>query len=134
MQLGAEPSVRHTLNTYHAPLAVAGWSAVAAWMGLIFYISQTSSPENIGSASKFLDLFPRWSIQWIYHGTAFGMLTGLTYLAFMGTFSWRWPVVAAVAFGAAVAYGALDEWHQSFIAERSASVFDVGRDALGEVA
>ena len=104
------------------------------WMGLIFAISQTSSPENIGSASKFLDIFPRWSIQWIFHGTAFGTLTALTYLAICGTFTWRWPVAVAVAFGVAMAYGALDEVHQSFISGRSASIEDFGRDAIGGLA
>ena len=126
-----DPSVRDALYTYHVPLAIAAWGSVAAWMGLIFAISQTSSPENIGSASKFLDLFPRWSIQWIFHGTAFGMLTGLTYLAITGTFTWRWPVAVAAAFGVAMVYGALDEVHQSFISGRSASIEDIGRDAIG---
>ena len=131
MSSNADLSIRHTLNAYRVPLAVAGWGAVAVWMGLIFYISQNSSPENIGSASKFLDIFPRWSIQWIFHGTAFGALTGLTYLALSGTFSWRWPVVAGVAFGAAMVYGVLDEVHQSFISGRTASISDIGRDAIG---
>ena len=127
----ADPSIRHTLTVYRAPLAVAGWCAVIAWMGLIFTISQSSSPEHIGSASKFLDIFPHWTIQWIFHGTAFGVLTGLTYLAISGTFSWRWPVVAAAAFGLAMAYGVLDEVHQSCISGRTASVADIGRDAIG---
>ncbi len=127
----ADPSIRHTLNVYRVPLAVAGWGAVAAWMGLIFHISHSSSPESLGSASKFLDVFPRWSIQWIFHGTAFGVLTGLTYLAISGTFPWRWPVVAVAAFGVAMAYGVLDEVHQSFITGRTASVADIGRDAIG---
>ncbi len=130
----SDPTIRDTLNAYRVPLAVAAWGAVAVWMGLIFAISQTSSPENIGSASKFLDIFPRWSIQWIFHGTAFGMLTALTYLAITSTFAWRWPVAVAVAFGVAMAYGALDEFHQSFISGRSASIEDIGRDAIGGLA
>jgi VanZ family protein len=130
----SDPNIQEALHTYRVSFAIAGWSAVAAWMGLIFFISQNSSPENIGSASKFLDLFPRWSIQWIFHGTAFGMLTVLTYLAVSSTFTWRWPVVVGAAFGVAMAYRALDEVHQSFVSGRSASSYDIGRDAIGGLA
>jgi|GEM_PF-1029894 hypothetical protein len=126
-----DPNIKEALHTYRVPLAIAEWGAVAAWMGLIFYISQSSSPESIGSASKFLDIFPDWSIQWIFHGTAFGILTGLTYLAISSTFTWRWPVVVAAAFGVAMVYGAVDEVHQSFVSGRTASIEDIGRDAIG---
>ncbi len=126
-----DPSIKDALHTYRVPLSIGAWSAVAAWMGLIFYISQNSSPESIGSASKFLGIFPKWSIQWIFHRTAFGILTGLTYLAISSTFTWRWPVVVGTAFGVAMVYGVIDEVHQSFVSGRTASIEDIGRDAIG---
>jgi hypothetical protein len=42
-------------------------------------------------------------------------------------------VAVALAVAIAVAYGALDEWHQSFVAGRTGDVRDVGRDAIGAV-
>lgn len=134
MATNTDPSIREALQTYRVPLSIIAWGAVIAWMGLIFSISQSSSPEHIGSASKFLDIFPGWSIQWIFHGTAFGVLTGLTYLALSGTFTWRWPAAVAVAFGVAMVYGVIDEVHQSFVSGRTASIQDIGRDAIGGLA
>ena len=44
--------------------------------------------------------------------------------------SWRtWPAAAALA--AAVAYGAADEWHQSFVPGRHPELADLAADALG---
>jgi len=44
--------------------------------------------------------------------------------------AWRtWPAAAALA--AAVAYGAVDEWHQSFVPGRHPELADVAADALG---
>jgi VanZ family protein len=53
------------------------------------------------------------------------------------TLLWIWalaPVVSRPAIAAAsisLLYAISDEWHQSFVEGRGASVFDVGMDALG---
>ncbi|HXM98370.1 MAG TPA: VanZ family protein [Candidatus Dormibacteraeota bacterium] len=43
---------------------------------------------------------------------------------------WRWSWAVSTLF-VAVAYAALDEWHQSFVPLREARVRDVATDALG---
>lgn len=58
---------------------------------------------------------------------------------FCRAFSGAWPDRAAgsAIFAGAVAtfvYGVTDEWHQAFVAERSADVLDAGADGLGGLA
>ena len=115
------------MNRYRAVWAFASWSAVIFWMALIFYASGQEA------ADVRFTMFPRWTLEWIYHGAAFGGLAALTYFALRVSLPWRWEAVALLALGIAIAYGATDEWHQSFSRTRSADIRDVGRDALGAV-
>ena len=62
-------------------------------------------------------------------------------LAFLGLYAWhagfsRAPTRRGVLLVliACVAFGALDEVHQSFVPHRDPDLFDVGRDALGALA
>ena len=104
---------------------MASWSAVILWMALIFYASGREA------ADVRVTMFPRWTLEWIYHGAAFGGLAALTYAALRVSLPWRWEAVALLSLGIAIAYGATDEWHQSFSRTRSADIGDVGRDTLG---
>lgn len=64
------------------------------------------------------------------HLLAFGTLAA----AFLLALSWgRRPRLrdAAIAFGLAVAYGAFDEWHQSWVPDRAGRLDDVVTDAVG---
>ena len=54
---------------------MASWSAVILWMALIFYASGREA------ADVRVTMFPRWTLEWIYHGAAFGGLAALTYTA-----------------------------------------------------
>ena len=45
------------------------------------------------------------------------------------TFSWRNMMISAILFS--TLYGVSDEFHQSFVAERSADIFDVVADGIG---
>ena len=93
------------------------WTFAAAWAGLIFWLS--NSPDARGGAS-LLALLPYGDK--LAHGTAFGVLGALLYLA-----SGR----VGVALVLAVLYGASDELHQSFVPGRSVDALDLLADTLG---
>ncbi|RMG21415.1 MAG: hypothetical protein D6729_00770 [Deltaproteobacteria bacterium] len=70
----------------------------------------------------------------VLHFLAYGILAALWMRAL-------WPVALGTAAGGAlaavcvaVAFGALDEWHQSFVPARSADVLDLVADAAGAAA
>ena len=67
------------------------------------------------------------------HLLAFGTLAAMVLLAL----SWgRRPRLrdALIAFGLTVAYGVLDEWHQSWVPDRTGRLDDVATDAIGALA
>jgi len=110
-------------------------------MLLIFYLSSLTDDE-VGSALSV----PRGTVSSMFRGTEYASVAAhlflysvLVWTALSALQSWkditdrpfRWVLVAA-AF--AVLYGITDEFHQSFVAGRSASELDVGFDALGSIA
>jgi len=90
------------------------WLALA-WAALIFAAS--SQP---GSS---VGLPPPWDK--LAHLIAYAVLAGLLHAAGLAR---RW------AFALAVLYGASDEWHQSFVPGRDASLGDLLADAVGALA
>ena len=97
--------------------------AAVAWAALIFWASSLPNP--------FPEL-PRglWDHDKLLHGAAYAVLGALLRGALGG--GWLRPslaLVAAVVLG--TAYGASDEWHQSFVPNRSSDVGDLAADALG---
>lgn len=96
-----------------------------AWMALIFYLSAQPSlqvPSLVEGQDK------------VMHFVTYAVLGFLaTGAASPGreTFSWK-RVMAAAIF--TLFYGISDEFHQSFVPGRSASVFDLLADGLGGVA
>lgn len=105
-------------------LRLTCWLAVASWLGGIFYLSQQSEPlgATVGANDAVLAHLG------LYAGLAALLLWTLLLSA-----PRRGPLLlwAAVAFGLAVAYGVSDEYHQSFVAGRSATADDIGFDAAG---
>ncbi len=116
------------------------WLPVLAWMTFIF-IGSTDllSAEH---TSRYIGPFLRWlapnisdgtiaSIQLVVrkcaHVTEYAILAALLYRAAR---SHRERVVA-FAFIVAALYAVLDEFHQSFVATRTASLWDVAIDCLG---
>ena len=66
------------------------------------------------------------------HAPLFGAVAWCCYRTFGGARSGSLlPLV--VALGAATAWAVLDEWHQSFVVGRSASMTDLGVDLVGIV-
>ena len=63
---------------------------------------------------------------------------GLTLLLIRAMARGQWSGVTLVtlagAWALAVAYGASDEWHQSFVPNRHAELRDLGSDAIGALA
>lgn len=97
------------------------WGPVIAYMALIFYLSSLHSPP----------LPPHVSDK---QGHSFGYtwLSVLTTRALAGGLPRR--IGVAVALGAlaiTIAYGASDEFHQSFVAGRTEDVFDLYADSVG---
>jgi VanZ family protein len=73
----------------------------------------------------------------IAHCIAYATLAAawaLFFLAGKRTRAWSPWLIWAVAFSVSLGYGALDEFHQSFVPGRDASVFDLLADGLGAAA
>ena len=119
------------------------WLPVLAWMIFIFIGStDLMSAEH---TSRFIGPFLRWlapditeatvaSIQLVVrkcgHLTEYAILAGFLYRALRQRRERVMPA-AISAFLIAVIYAALDEFHQSFVASRTASAWDVMIDCLG---
>jgi hypothetical protein len=90
-------------------------------MGLIWFLS---SQPDLTTGLGLADLIGRK----VVHAITFGLLALLWWRALRE----RLPAVALpVAAAIALAYGAVDEYHQTFVAGRTGSPIDVAIDALG---
>ena len=107
------------------------WFPVVGWMAVIWLLSSATSSE-IESASSSL---PSPAIRDpLAHAVEFGVLAALLY-RLLSSYAGRRPLaVWAVAAALTLAYGAVDEVHQSFVPGRHASLADIGYDALGALA
>jgi len=123
------------------------WFPVILWFSFIFSMSTgTFSADNTASVVKpVLTFFFPWlrpdQVDVIHFMIRKGahvfeyFVLGLLFLrAFRGSspgvWKWRWPLFAITG----VALWALgDEYHQSFVATRTASITDVGIDTAGGV-
>jgi VanZ family protein len=124
------------------------WLPVVVWMAVIFGLS-----TNVGSAantSRIIESLLRWLFPTISSGAMTQAHTFVRKTAHLGEYAvlglllWRalkqtgrrgvgssrWKVAAAVVLMSA-AYAATDEFHQSFVPTRGASVRDVGIDTCG---
>ncbi len=100
-----------------APLAACGW------MGLIFVLSSRDTiPQPFGLASEVTAIGG--------HLTAYAILAILLWWA-LAPLDLSVRRRTALALLGAVIYGLSDEWHQSFVPGRDASVFDLAIDGIG---
>lgn len=99
------------------------WLMVAAWAGLIFFFS---AQPNLNSGLGAWDLVLRK----LAHMFVFGVLLFLSWRAFR---QHGVRTATALVLGAAfsLAYAFSDEYHQSFVAGRSAAIYDVAFDLAG---
>jgi VanZ family protein len=97
------------------------WLPVILYMAAIFFASSIPDPPVPSDVSDVS-----------LHETAY---FGLTLLLIRALSRERWSGVTlatlAAAWCIAVAYGATDEWHQSFVPNRHAELRDLGSDAIG---
>lgn len=99
----------------------AGWPALA-WAGLIAWLSHQSRPVPFGPPFPHADK--------VVHAAAFGLLAGLVARGFLaagqGARRALWGALLAASL-----YGALDEWHQSFVPGRDSDPWDWAADTSG---
>jgi hypothetical protein len=94
------------------------WGLVAAWMGVIYYLSAQPRLPLPPSTPGF--------VSYAGHVVEYAVLAALICRA-LGPGA----RMAGLALAAAVLYGASDELHQSFVPGRSCSLLDVAADAVG---
>ena len=127
---GAAPAGRAPLTS--AARAIRYWLPLIAWMAVIFALSHIPVDTVESVLHGPLDIAPEIAkSDLVIHPLEFGVLAILAYrlLASYRRMSRRYALLGA--FGFALAYGALDEFHQSFVPGRSATLADLGLDALG---
>lgn len=94
-------------------------------MAYLFASSAQERPPHVDSGFTWDDK--------VQHAFAYGTLALLTYQVAMAALSRRMarlPLMALV-FAWVALYGLSDEWHQSFVAGRDASGWDLLADAVG---
>lgn len=75
---------------------------------------------------------PWWRADKLIHATEYAILAALLVRALVrGPPRLRVGTAALVAVACALAFGASDEWHQSFVPGRSSSAFDAIADGVG---
>ena len=131
--------------TSGSKLIIRYWFPVVIWMGVIFWMSTGSFSSD--NTSLFIEpilhfLFPGISTTevaslhgWIRkagHVTEYLILGMLLFRAFRSESGqpWRlrWSIQAAIVL---LIYALSDEFHQSYVATRTASIIDVGIDLAG---
>lgn len=99
------------------------WTAVVAWMGLIFIVS---------AQPKLPFVFARPDLQDVVgHFLAYAILAGLLRWALAGSGAKQ---VGFWAFALTLLYAFSDEFHQAFVPGRHPDPFDILTDALGAAA
>jgi len=101
------------------------WAVVVGYMAMIFFAS--SGPG--------VALPPGRNLDKVLHAGAYGVLSALSAWALAaGRLRSTTGRVLLAAWLISTAYGATDEWHQSFVPGRDCSAADLLADALGALA
>jgi len=108
------------------PSFLRGWPLAILWMVLIFGLSSIPGSE-----------FPKVSIPEIssmVHAIEYSILGVLLFRAFTHSFPGK-PVFLLALFAtcSAILFGLSDEWHQTFVQERSCELQDLIVDAISAV-
>lgn len=101
-----------------------GAALAVGYAGLLFWLSSRPADDLPGG------LFPQSDK--LVHAAAYAVLGALLAIALGGRRLGRLGLWLAL--GLAVAYGASDEWHQSFVPGRQPSLGDLAADTIGALA
>lgn len=121
------------------------WFMTAAWAGLIFYLSTSGFGASFTEwlLLEILDLLRvtvsahtfdvlHFCLRKLAHMTEYGMFSLLIYASFLETIDFEWrPRLALRSIVIAALYSLTDEYHQSFVQGRTASIVDCGIDTVG---
>ncbi len=141
------PEIQARLRTPRVRPWLRAWWPAVLWAGFIFTMStDTFSAEHTGSV---LEPILRWLVPSLTeaqflaihyfirksaHFTEYFIFCLLLYRGVRGDRKgWRWTWGVAALFYAA-GYSVLDEFHQAFVASRTASVYDSLLDSIGALA
>ena len=106
------------------------WAPPLIYMGVIFAVSSMKQPPLPMPKFEWL------TIDKLYHFIEYAILGGLVARAFLKAkpsivpSQLIWGLSAAIS----ILYGASDEWHQTFVPGRFATLADWVADALGSIA
>ena len=113
------------------------WGPVLIWMLGIFLLSNTTSRTlgQIEEGSEFLPLYISQAVtsQYLVHTFEFGVLAVLVYRLLHSFQSLPIRLIVLMTLAWAIAYGILDEVHQSFVAGRDSTLSDVMLDSAGAI-
>jgi VanZ family protein len=101
------------------------WTAVIVWAAGIFYLSSIPSYHPTPPPFPFADKVVHFGLYFVL---------GALLCAALHRTPLRRGIIVAGAIAIAALYGASDEWHQTFVFGRNASVADWVADALGACA
>ena len=106
------------------------WVPPLLYMALIFVVSSLEQPPLPMPEFEWL------TIDKLYHFVEYAILGGLLAIAFVKAKPAVVPskLIWLVATVLSILYGASDEWHQTFVPGRFATVADWVADALGSIA
>jgi len=125
MKLGRPEANAATGSHQSFMVKLAPWLLTLGWMALIYYFSD--QPDSARLTEKYLGIW-NVTIRKLAHLTEYAVLCSLYRWSLLKSFAGQGRLPA---FLLSVVYAALDEWHQSHVAGRSATLSDVLVDAGG---
>ncbi|MFH1709611.1 MAG: VanZ family protein [bacterium] len=102
------------------------WIPAILYMALLFYLSSRPAPAE-------LDLIPVIAKLKLVHIIEYGILYFLLWYAITKTTAYSKIEVFILALFATILYGLTDEFHQIFVAGRSAKLIDIVANGVGGV-
>lgn len=127
------------------------WALTILWMGIIFYFSSQPATVSLHASGEVLVQMNQineeevqntadrrvWNLHYFIRKFAhFVLYCGLGFLMVYSIISIRYKAFKSyiIAWLASSAYGLLDEWHQTFVPGRGATLADMKLDSMSALA